>query len=522
MTSEALFFTRDDTSADAIASSLQPLLHTRSSPIARHRVVFLDTFDGRVTASGGGLAWVGHERQPRLEWRQHNRHVRLEGHLKTSPAFAWELPPGPFRERLERIIDVRRLLPQFEVDTRGRQLHVLDDHCKTVTRIRVETARARALGQARAWHRLPTLVTLTSMRGYDVEFTRLLSIVESRPALERCLAGLQGIAFQAIGAPLPRDVSRFEVALEPRTRVDEGARAIHRALLEIMVANEPGVRADLDSEFLHDYRVALRRTRSLLAQIKGVFPPDAVDRYRAEFRWLGQVTGPTRDMDVLLLSLREGPEGVPEADVRALRPYVAQRQRREHRSMVKQFDAARYRRLVSGWGRFLEGSGSTDGAESSRAPLEEVVAPRVRWLFRRLTFQASTISDDSPAAVVHRVRLDAKKLRYLLDATRSLHEGDEFNELVRRLKKLQTVLGEFNDTQVHEHLLLEIGRGLARRRTGQSALLLSVRRLVEPIHAQGVSLRPRVARELKRLCTREMRSEVRRVFRVGATAEDGS
>ena len=47
-----------------------------------------------------------------------------------------------------------------------------------------------------------------------------------------------------------------------------------RALLDIMVANEPGMRADLDTEFLHDYRVSLRRTRSLLGQIKNVFPAD--------------------------------------------------------------------------------------------------------------------------------------------------------------------------------------------------------------------------------------------------------
>jgi transcriptional regulator with XRE-family HTH domain len=32
--------------------------------------------------------------------------------------------------------------------------------------------------------------------------------------------------------------------------------------LEILVANEPGIRGNVDSEFLHDYRVAVRRTRS--------------------------------------------------------------------------------------------------------------------------------------------------------------------------------------------------------------------------------------------------------------------
>jgi len=58
-----------------------------------------------------------------------------------------------------------------------------------------------------------------------------------------------------------RDVlGRFGIEV---TGADAGARQIYQALLDIMVANEPGMHADLDTEFLHDYRVSLRRTRSL-------------------------------------------------------------------------------------------------------------------------------------------------------------------------------------------------------------------------------------------------------------------
>ncbi|MFC1662475.1 CHAD domain-containing protein, partial [Gemmatimonadota bacterium] len=42
-----------------------------------------------------------------------------------------------------------------------------------------------------------------------------------------------------------------------------------------MRANEVGMLKNLDSEFLHDFRVAVRRTRSGLTQLKGVFPPSA-------------------------------------------------------------------------------------------------------------------------------------------------------------------------------------------------------------------------------------------------------
>src|SRR5262249_23551510 len=154
------------------------------------------------------------------------------------------------------------------------------------------------------WQCIPALVTLTALKGYERAYERLLQIVESRPGLKRSLAGLQAIALQALGLSPPRDVSRFDVALAPSVRADAGARQIYQALLNIMVANEPGMRADLDTEFLHDYRVSLRRTRSLLGQIKNVFPEDTVTHFRNEFRWLARATSTKRDLDVLLLSLR--------------------------------------------------------------------------------------------------------------------------------------------------------------------------------------------------------------------------
>ena len=66
-----------------------------------------------------------------------------------------------------------------------------------------------------------------------------------------------------------------------------GARQIHLALLGILVANEPGLRANLDTEFLHDFRVAVRRTRSLLGQIRHVFPPTPSSTSRPSSRGWG-------------------------------------------------------------------------------------------------------------------------------------------------------------------------------------------------------------------------------------------
>ena len=82
------------------------------------------------------------------------------------------------------------------------------------------------------------------------------------------------------------------VVPDPCRRGDEASKAILKRLLNELSANEPGVLQNLDPECLHDYRIAVRRTRSALGQIKGIFPRRSVERFRPRFAWLGKITSP--------------------------------------------------------------------------------------------------------------------------------------------------------------------------------------------------------------------------------------
>jgi CHAD domain-containing protein len=516
--SEAQYTIDEAAQPEAIADSLQALVPARARPIVRHRLVLLDTFNGQIAAAGGRLTArrpeEGRERGARLEWQPRDRQVRLEVSVKTPVDFAWDLPFGPLRDSLQPIIDVRRLMAQVEVEIHGCVLDVLDHDRKTVARIRVESGRARTPRPASPWHCIPTLVTLTALRGYDADYERLLRIIESRPGLERSLAGLQVIALQAAGASLPREVSRFDVALIPSVRADVGARQIHLALLDIMVANEPGVRADLDTEFLHDYRVCLRRTRSLLGQIKNVFPADAVTHFRNEFTWLAQATNPTRDLDVLMLSLRMMSESLPPRDLAVLLAFLSRKQRHEHRLLERLLESDRYRALLTGWKNFLQDAppGVPEPLDAAR-PLVDVTSRRIWRLYRRLVDQAMAIDDKTPANAIHQLRIDAKKLRYLIDATRSLHDLRRLDRIIDSLKRVQSVLGDFNDARVQEQHLLDSGRSLAEAGAGESGVLLTIGRLAESARNVAVTLRAQISGELSHFCNDDIRADFGRLFK---------
>jgi CHAD domain-containing protein len=510
--SEAQYTIDEPALTEGIADSLQALVPARTRPILRQRLVLLDTFNGQIAAAGGRLTSRAENEGARVEWQPQDRQVRFEVSVKTPVAFAWDLPCGPLRSSLEPVVEVRRLLPQVEVEIQGRMLDVLDNNRKTVARIRIEVGRARTPGRASPWQRIPALVTLTALRGYDAAYQRLLPIIESRPGLKRSLAGLQGIALQALGVSLPRDVSQFAVELVPSVSAVDGARQIHNALLDIMVANELGIRADLDTEFLHDYRVSLRRTRSLLGQIKNVFPVDAVSHFRAEFQWLARATNPKRDLDVLLLSLRPVSENLPGDELKPLLAVLRRKQHHEQRVLEALFDSNRYRTLLARWRDFLQDApGVSEPAESAR-PLVEVTSRRVLQLHRRLVDHAMAIHAKTPADEIHQLRIETKKLRYMIDAARSLHDREDGDRIIDSLKRVQSVLGDFNDARVQERNLLDAAKVLVEAGAGESKEFLTIGRLAESARICAASLRPQVDRELARFCKDGMR-DFRRLFR---------
>ena len=155
-------------------------------------------------------------------------------------------------------------------------------------------------------------------------------------------------------------------------------------------------------------------------------------------------------------------------------------------------DSDRYRRLLAEWKAFLERS-APSGAEARDAEtplrgsgLAAGLASEPANLWR-----GEAIDQHTTAERLHELRIDAKKLRYLIDVTPAFYESADLERILRALKKLQRVLGDFNDAQVQEKRLLECGRALAVA-GGPAGVLLAVGRLAEQSRQRSERLREQV------------------------------
>ena len=172
--------------------------------------------------------------------------------------------PERARERLADVIEMRALTAGRPGARRAPRLAVLNEDAKTVVRLTVESTRA-------AHARTAVDAATTAELDAGARDARAAGGDASRSSTRRSLA--------AGGARRARAPSST-LKLDPDEPADEAAATVFARLLEVIDDNLPGTLDDIDSEFLHDLRVAVRRTRSLQRQFKARLPraPAALPR----------------------------------------------------------------------------------------------------------------------------------------------------------------------------------------------------------------------------------------------------
>lgn len=427
--------------------------------------VVLDTFDGRLHSAG--LRLEHHAGPPAA--------LHLWGEEDTPPATlprpappAWpsDLPGGPFRARLAAVTRERALLPMLTVhssvqtarrrDRRGKSVVIVEIHDSIVVDPSRDDSRSRA-------------VEITSVAGHpdpaDTAIARLRSLGLEEPGgdLAQVVAGSDTTLFGFDDSPT--------VPLHPDQEALSAFRRVLANLARTAFAVLPGTVDDIDPEFLHDLRVAVRRTRSVLGQSKGVLPDAVRNEYREGFGWLGQVTGPPRDLDVYLLGWETyvAPLEIDErASLEAVRSALTLRQLAAHRDLAVHLQSDRTRTLLEGWERWLA---DPDAETRGTPPIGAVIAERIAKAQAKILRDGRKIRPESPGELLHDLRKDAKRLRYLFECFGGLLPSMPRRAFVSHLKALQDNLGAHQDAEVQLAELRALARELHDGGVGADVLL---------------------------------------------------
>ena len=99
-----------------------------------------------------------------------------------------------------------------------------------------------------------------------------------------------------------------------------------------------------------------------------------------------------------------------------------------------------------------------------------MASERLVVVYRRVLKRGTKIKPHTPAEALHQLRIECKKLRYLLEFFRSLCERKRVVPFIKELRKLQDNLGDFNDLQVQQEALKKWAVEMAEQNAAAPAL----------------------------------------------------
>jgi CHAD domain-containing protein len=408
---------------------------------------YYDSFDWRLYKNGITCEFNRSKVASTLLLRNlENDRVIASTEIEKVPAFSQQFRSEEIRSIFEPLLEMRALLPVCTLDDEIYYLNIINNDKKTVLHLVLEEH-----------DRFKNRVTVQPLKGYDKAAEHIIELLTTTLGLTPTHKPLLLAALKLQGRK-PNDYSsKLNINLDPEMRADIAAKYIYSHLLKAIKDNAQGTIADTDSEFLHDFRVAVRRTRAGLSQLKGVLP-DKISAYYAEFfSWLGQSTSPTRDLDVYLLNFDHYKSSLPAAirdDLNPLHELLIAKQQKAQKKLAKKLRTAKYLSTLSEWEQYLKEHAPLKPFEHHVKLTIKQLADRRLWKnYKRVLREGDAITEQSPAEAFHELRKSCKKLRYLMEFFQSLYHENQIKHFIKNLKGLQEVLGNFQDLSVQENTL---------------------------------------------------------------------
>ena len=228
-----------------------------------------------------------------------------------------------------------------------------------------------------------------------------------------------------------------------------------------LIGAEPQLRAG--EPVVHSTRVAVRRLRSTLRTCAEMFDEGRVEALEPELIWWAGLLGAVRDLDILAermsAHLAELPvELVLGPVANTITTEIAAQRKVQFDEVIAAMDSARYRALVIELHRWQSAPPLTEAADAAAVEIAQYVTRADKKLDKRVeeAAEACRTNDEHADELVHRARKTSKRHRYVVELAQPVMAA-KADKIVARRKKLQDVLGDYQDSHVAAGFIRELG-----------------------------------------------------------------
>ncbi len=241
--------------------------------------------------------------------------------------------------------------------------------------------------------------------------------------------------------------------LTPSMTWAEAGRAVLAFHFARLLANEQGTVDGGNPEALHDMRVAAARLMAALRDFRKAFPKSAAKKLTDEVRWLDDLLGRPRDMDVFMGWLRNYQKDASEEHCAFVDRLIEEREAaraRERASLLAGLHSQRYEQLKRDFDRLIQ---AQSGRDHHPSLVEQATAQIERELKRVRKMKKG--ANAKHLKRLHRLRIEFKRLRYTSEFFANLYP-DHMLRLIKASHKIQDELGGVHDASEYIQFLQEM------------------------------------------------------------------
>jgi len=215
-----------------------------------------------------------------------------------------------------------------------------------------------------------------------------------------------------------------------------------------------------DDEDPHQLRISCRRSVVLMGEFRLLYEKESLLEHRAELKNLINISNTKRDMDVLISELTkiegEREESLYREALELLKERVEKILRKEHAFIITYLQSETCTNVLMACKNYVTDTNRTNISIYGRYSIDSLSKYVIFQRFLKIKKQIKLLDPKHDASeTLHKLRIEYKKMRYLLESFGYLYEKKEIKKLLKEMKKLQDVLGCFHDSH-QQKMIFEV------------------------------------------------------------------
>ena len=244
-----------------------------------------------------------------------------------------------------------------------------------------------------------------------------------------------------------KSIATLDAYFIPNLTPTDALRVIlYKFSLNILAYKECMLMRD-HTEDLHQFRIYIRKSRAFLKEFGFLIPKKMHKYFNENLDNFATQTNQKRDLDVIKERL-----GELDKDHKMIQNDIKQKREYEYQNIQKMLNSHTFRDFFYTYQDILTKDIFLT-SENTTGSIEETAKQVITYLHHKIIKKIDALEKDFDVKKLHKIRISLKKLRYLLEEFQHIFGEEKIEEMIDQGKKLQTLLGDFNDTVNQKKLL---------------------------------------------------------------------